>query len=74
MDEPSPLSALRRVGLVVHPTRPVDRALEDIGGWASAHGLTVGQVMVPGQPREVAEAVEAADCDLLLALGGTGPR
>ena len=71
MDEPSP-TYLRRVGLVVHPTRPVDRALQDIGTWASAHGLTVGQVMVSGQPRQLADPVEAADCDLLLALGGDG--
>ena len=67
-----PRSALRQVGLVVHPTRPVDRALEDIGAWASRHGLTVGQVPVPGQPRRMADAVEAAACDLLLALGGDG--
>jgi NAD+ kinase len=83
MDEPSPLSgrsdrpgrpksALRQVGLVVHPTRRVDGALEEIGTWASAHGLTAGQVMVPGQPRQVADPVDAAACDLLLALGGDG--
>jgi NAD+ kinase len=28
--------------------------------------------MVPGQTRQVADPVEAADCDLLLALGGDG--
>jgi NAD+ kinase len=72
MDEPSPHSVLRRVGLVVHPSRPVGGALEDIGVWASTHGLTVGQVMIAGQPRQVADPVEAADCDLLLALGGDG--
>jgi NAD+ kinase len=67
-----PDSALRQVGLVVHPTRPVDRALEEVGAWASSNGVTVGQVMVPGQPRQVADPVEAASCDLLLALGGDG--
>src|SRR5258707_9580302 len=72
MDEPSPHSVLRRVGLVVHPSRPVGGALEDIGVWASTHGLTVGQVMIAGQPRQVADPIEAADCDLLLALGGDG--
>ena len=74
MTEPAnpPRSALRQVGLVVHPTRPVDRALEEIGAWASGHGLRVGQVLVPGQPRRVADRVEAAACDLLLGLGGDG--
>jgi NAD+ kinase len=83
MDEPSPpsgrsdrpgrpTSTLRQLGLVVHPTRSVDRALEEIGAWASTHGLTVGQVPVPGQARQVADPVEAAVCDLLLGLGGDG--
>ena len=67
-----PGSALRRLGLVVHPSRPVERALEEIGAWASAHDATVGQVAIPGQPRRVADPVEAAACDLLLALGGDG--
>jgi NAD+ kinase len=83
MDAPSPLSgrsdwpgrpdsALRQLGLVVHPTRSVERALEEIRAWASAHGLAVGQVPIPGQPRQLADPVEAAACDLLLALGGDG--
>ena len=63
---------IRRLGLVVHPTRRVERVLEEIGAWASAHGVTVGQIAVPGQTRQVADPVEAAACDLLLALGGDG--
>jgi NAD+ kinase len=63
---------LRQLGLVVHPTRDVESVLEEIGGWASTHGLAVGQVPVPGQTRQVAGPVEAAACDLLLALGGDG--
>lgn len=63
---------IRRVGLVVHPTRRVERVLEEIGAWASAHGVTVGQIAVPGQARQMADPVEAAACDLLLALGGDG--
>jgi NAD+ kinase len=64
--------ALRQVGLVVHPTRALDRALGELGVWASAHGLMVGQVPVPGQTRQVADPVAAAACDLLLAIGGDG--
>jgi NAD+ kinase len=84
MDEPSLQSrgsarpfasreiALRQVGLVVHPTRPLDAALGELGAWASVHGLMVGQVRIPGQAREVAEPVAAAACDLLLGVGGDG--
>jgi NAD+ kinase len=64
--------ALRQVGLVVHPTRALDRAFGELGAWASAHGLMVGQVPVPGQTRQVADPVAAGACDLLLAFGGDG--
>jgi NAD+ kinase len=67
-----PISALRQLGLVVHPTRPVEGVIEGLGAWASAHGLTVGQVPVPGRTRQLAEPVDAEACDLLLALGGDG--
>lgn len=75
MDAPSRLSGrsdIRRLGVVVHPTRRVEQVLEEIAAWASARGGTVGQIAVPGQTRQVAEPVEAAACDLLLALGGDG--
>jgi NAD+ kinase len=61
-----------RLGLVVHPKRPVDRALEHIREWAAGHGVGVRQVQTPGYTRQVADPVEAADCDVLLALGGDG--
>jgi NAD+ kinase len=60
------------LGLLVHPTRRIDRVLAEIGAWASANGSTIGQVVVDGQPRRVAEPVDAAACDLLLAIGGDG--
>lgn len=65
-------SPLRQLGLIVHPTRPLQGALETISAWASAHGLAIGQVTVPGQTRQVAEPVAAEACDLLIALGGDG--
>lgn len=64
--------ALGRLGLVVHPSRPLEGVREAIGAWASANAVAVGQVRVAGQTREVAEAVAAADCDLLVSLGGDG--
>jgi NAD+ kinase len=83
MDEPSHLSgrsdrtgpqtsAFRQMGVVVHPTRRLERVLAEIGAWAAAHGVAVGQIPVSGQTRRVADPVEAAACDLLLALGGDG--
>jgi NAD+ kinase len=64
--------AFRRVGLVVHPTRELDRVLQDIAAWGSEHGVEVGQVYVEGQTRRVADRIEPADCDLLVAVGGDG--
>jgi NAD+ kinase len=66
------VSALRQLGLVVHPTRRIDSVLRAISAWAAPHGVAVGQVPVAGQARKVAEPVEAGDCDLLLAIGGDG--
>jgi NAD+ kinase len=61
-----------RLGLVVHPTRPVDRVLEAVREWAASRGVVVGQVPTDGHMRRVADPVEAAECDLLIALGGDG--
>ncbi len=67
-----PERTLRQVGLVAHPTRDVGQVLDEIASWASRHGVAVGQVPTEGQPRRLADPVEASDCDLLLALGGDG--
>ena len=61
-----------QLGLVVHPTRSLDGALGEVAGWASAHGVEVGQVPIAGQTRQVAPRVDPAACDLLVALGGDG--
>jgi NAD+ kinase len=61
-----------QVGLVVHPRRDVEVALCTVLEWASKHGMAVGQVRIPGQSRTIAEPVEVASCDLVIALGGDG--
>ena len=66
------VSQLRQVGLVVHPTRPVEGVLAEVRAWAARHALAVGQVPACGQTREVAEPVDPAECDLLLGVGGDG--
>jgi NAD+ kinase len=65
-------AAFRQLGLVVHPTRPVDDALRDVREWAATHDVAIGQVPTEGTERQVADRVEPAACDLLLAMGGDG--
>ncbi len=63
---------LHTIGLVVHPSRNIDAALESVRAWAEEHGAGLGQVPVPGQKRHVADPVEPGECALLLAIGGDG--
>lgn len=63
---------LAQLGLVVHPVRDLEGALDTVREWASQHGVGVGQVTVPGQTRRVGEPVEVASCDLVVSLGGDG--
>jgi NAD+ kinase len=65
-------TAPARVGLVVHPRRDVDDALAATRDWASRHGVSLGQVLITGQTRRVADPIDVESCDLLLALGGDG--
>jgi NAD+ kinase len=63
---------LRRIGLVVHPHRKLDRAIENAEGWAAANGADIVQIPMDGQDRRVAEVAAADSCDVVLALGGDG--
>ena len=63
---------LHRIGLVVHPHRPLDNALETLRTWAAEHDTDVVQVPIDGQDRIVAPAGDPADCDLIVAVGGDG--
>jgi NAD+ kinase len=63
---------INRIGVVVHPHRRLDRALESLHAWTEAHGADVVQIPIDGQERVVAPAGEAASCDLVVALGGDG--
>jgi len=62
----------RLIGIVVHPRRPLDRALASVRGWAEGNGWAVGHVPVDGQDRRVADPVRAEGCGLVLAMGGDG--
>ena len=72
MTEERIAAPVRRVGVVVHPSRDIDGPLERLRGWAGEHGVTVVQVAVPGQHRVVADPGELTDCDLIVSIGGDG--
>jgi NAD+ kinase len=62
-----------RVAIVVHPTRPVTRALETLECWTGEHGLEIVQLQVAGGPvRQVSPRGELEPGDLVVALGGDG--
>lgn len=62
---------MERIGVLVHPTRPVLDAVEVLREWAENHGVEVVQLPVGNQP-EVAPAGGVSACDLVTALGGDG--
>jgi NAD+ kinase len=62
---------MERVGLLVHPTRPVLDALKVVQRWTRDHGLGLIQIPVGEQP-VLAPPGEVDRCDLIVALGGDG--
>jgi NAD+ kinase len=70
--EPAPALRLNRLGLVVHPRREIDTAIEHARAWTEANGAELVQIAVSGQERVVADPGEVASCDLVLAVGGDG--
>jgi NAD+ kinase len=61
-----------RLGFVIHPSRDVSEPLSELHEWAQRHGAQLGQVLSDGQTRRVGEPIAAADCDLLVSIGGDG--
>jgi NAD+ kinase len=62
-----------RVALVVHPSRPVDEALETLERWTGEHGLDLVQIPTDGgSTRELAMRSELEEGDLVVTLGGDG--
>jgi NAD+ kinase len=68
----APALHLRRIGLVVHPRREIDTALDHARAWARANDAQLTQIPVSGEERVVADAGDVASCDLVLAVGGDG--
>jgi NAD+ kinase len=63
---------LQRIALVVHPARDLSKPLEALLEWTRAHAADVGQIRVHADGPEVAPVLDAADADLIVALGGDG--
>jgi NAD+ kinase len=60
------------LGVVVHPSRNIDRPLTALRKWSADHRVDILQIPVSGQDRRVAEVGEPAECDLVVAIGGDG--
>ena len=60
-----------RVGVLVHPSRPVADALGVLRTWSEEQGVELVQVRVGDQP-EVAPPGEPSACGVVAALGGDG--
>jgi NAD+ kinase len=63
---------VRRVCIVVHPTRRIADPLATLRAWTEARGIDIVQLYAGDQTREVAPIGEAGDCDLVVAIGGDG--
>ena len=65
--------APRRIGIVVHPSRSVDRPLRLLREWSEEHEVEIVQIPAAYSQRRVAEEEgEAGDSDLLVSIGGDG--
>lgn len=64
--------AHQRVGLVVHPSRPIEAPVRTLREWTDEHDIEVVQVAAPCRQQDVAERGDAAECDLIVSIGGDG--
>lgn len=64
--------SLRRIGLVVHPSRTVDRPLSLVQEWSDEHGIELTQVPAAYSQRRVAAEGDPGEADLLVSIGGDG--
>lgn len=60
------------IGLIVHPSRPLDNPLGAVRQWAQSRDVELVQVPTPAPQQRVAEPAQASDCDLIVSLGGDG--
>jgi NAD+ kinase len=63
---------MARVGVVVHPTRPLEGPLNALREWTAGHAIELVQVPAPFQQPTVGDPGEAGDCELIVSIGGDG--
>lgn len=71
-DTQSQAQPLRRIGLVVHPSRSVDRPLSLVQEWSDAHAVELTQVPAAYSQRRVAGEGDPGEADLIVSIGGDG--
>lgn len=62
----------RRIGLVVHPSRTIEKPLRLLREWCEAHGIEIVQLPAAYEQRRVAEMGDPGDADLIVSIGGDG--
>jgi NAD+ kinase len=65
-------ATLSRIGIVAHPTRPIERAVVELRGWAQRNGVDLVQVPAFCRQKQVAEQGDPDGCELIVAVGGDG--
>jgi NAD+ kinase len=63
---------MHRVGVLLHPTRPVRGPLETLQRWTATHSLELVQLEAADSQPRVAPSGEVSACDLIAAIGGDG--
>jgi NAD+ kinase len=71
-DTQSEAQPLRRIGLVVHPSRSVDRPLGLVREWSEEHAVELTQVPAAYSQRRVAGEGDPGNADLIVSIGGDG--
>lgn len=67
-----PAGVPSRIGLVVHPTRPLEAALTALRDWAGHNGVELIQVVGFDDQQQVAERGDPTACELIVSVGGDG--
>jgi NAD+ kinase len=72
--QPRPTSgvALSSIGLVVHPTRSIGEPVSELQEWSGQRGVNLVQIRGFSDEQRVAAQGDAADCDLIVSIGGDG--
>jgi NAD+ kinase len=67
-----PETTVSCLGLVVHPSRPIERPLTELREWAARNAVNLVQIPASCQQQRVAEPGEPDACELLVSIGGDG--